>query len=198
MPKLDGTHLPERIRNRLADLKAGKEVAAKEIKALLSEDQFAAMNAAWQYQKELRTNKSAKGREEKNISFKTKREIHIEAYEAALIEANKDLLNSFRKRQLQSEVRAASVYIDAFKAAKAEGKTRYQADLVANNELKRAHLAQVEKKQLSHRDKEVEAMESKIKAELRKKMSPSELEQLEVLEEHDAAVAKASKKARRK
>jgi hypothetical protein len=33
MPKLNGTHLPERLTSRLADLKSGKEVAARDIKA---------------------------------------------------------------------------------------------------------------------------------------------------------------------
>ncbi len=47
MPKLDGTHLPERLAERLADLKADKEVAARDVKALLSDDQIAAMEAAW-------------------------------------------------------------------------------------------------------------------------------------------------------
>jgi hypothetical protein len=34
MPKLDGTHLPQRLAERLAELKAGKEVAARDVKAL--------------------------------------------------------------------------------------------------------------------------------------------------------------------
>ena len=45
MPKLDGTHLPERLEQRLADLKEGKEVAIRDVKALLSDEQIAAMDA---------------------------------------------------------------------------------------------------------------------------------------------------------
>jgi hypothetical protein len=34
MPKLNGTHLPERLASRLADLKSGKEVAARDTKSV--------------------------------------------------------------------------------------------------------------------------------------------------------------------
>ena len=47
MPKLNGTHWPERLAERLADLKADKEVAARDIKALLTDEQIAEMEAAW-------------------------------------------------------------------------------------------------------------------------------------------------------
>lgn len=64
MPKLDGTHLPSRLAERLADLKAGKEVAARDIKALLNDEQIAAMDAAWAEQQALRKGKRARTKEE--------------------------------------------------------------------------------------------------------------------------------------
>ena len=79
MPKLDLTHIAERLQERLADLKAGKEVAAREIRALLDDKQLAAMDVAWAEQQELRKERRAKIA----LGWKTKREIHIEAYENA-------------------------------------------------------------------------------------------------------------------
>ena len=46
MPKLDGTHLPQRLAERLADLRAGKEVAARDLNVLLNNEQIAEMEAA--------------------------------------------------------------------------------------------------------------------------------------------------------
>lgn len=56
MPKLDLTHIADRLKARLAELKAGKEVAAREIRALLNDEQLAAMDAAWVEQQDLRKN----------------------------------------------------------------------------------------------------------------------------------------------
>ena len=90
MPKLDGTHLPQRLADRLADLVAGKEVAKRDIEALLNDEQKAAMDAAWQHQQALRKVKRARTKEEvRELGWKTKREIHIEAYE------NADFYNGF-------------------------------------------------------------------------------------------------------
>jgi hypothetical protein len=58
MPKLNGTHLPSRLAERLADLQAGKEVAARDLKALLNDEQIAAMDAAWAEQQAFAQKKS--------------------------------------------------------------------------------------------------------------------------------------------
>jgi hypothetical protein len=199
MPKLDGTHLPQRLAERLADLKTDKEVAARDVKALLSDEQVAAMNAAWEEQQMLRKVKRARTKEEeKELGWKTKREIYIEAYEKALIEANEDVGDAFDERLEKSEVRAARIYLDTYFAARDEGKESYQAHLAANNELKRAHLARVDDAQddaMTRRFNQIEAMEDAIRAEIRKNMTPEELEQLEVLEEHEKALTKGRGKA---
>ena len=54
MPKLDGTHLPERLKQRLADLRSDN-VSKRDLEALLNAEQVAAMNAAWTEQQALRT-----------------------------------------------------------------------------------------------------------------------------------------------
>lgn len=85
MPKLDATHIAERLRSRLADLEAGAEVAAKDIRALLTKEQQAAMEAAWAEQQELRKIATARTDEEKQaLGWKTKRDIHTEAYKQAI------------------------------------------------------------------------------------------------------------------
>ena len=199
MPKLDGTHLPERLAQRLADLKADKEVAARDVKALLSDEQIAAMDVAWEEQQALRKVKRARTKEEeRKLGWKTKREIYIEAYEKALSEASEDIGDAFEERLRKAEVRGARIYLDTYFAAIDEGKEPYQADLAANNELKRAHLARVENAQedaMTRRRDEMEAMENAIRAQIRKNMTPEELEQLEILEEHERELAKGRGKA---
>ena len=197
MPKLDGTHLPQRLTDRLADLVAGKEVAKRDIEALLNDEQKAAMDAAWQHQQALRKVKRARTKEEeRELGWKTKREIHIEAYENAVKEAEEDVGDAFEDRLRKAEVRAAKIYLDTFFAARDEGKETHQAHLAANNELKRAHLERVENERTNARDKEVWAMEDAIRAEIRKKMTPEQLEQLEILEEHERATANGKAKTR--
>jgi len=197
MPKLDGTHLPQRLADRLADLVAGKEVAKRDIEALLNDEQKAAMDAAWQHQQALRKVKRARTKEEeKELGWKTKREIHIEAYENAVKEAEEDVGDAFEDRLRKAEVRAAKIYLDTFFKARDEGKETYQAHLAANNELKRAHLERVDNERTNARDKEVWAMEDAIRAEIRKNMTPEQLEQLEILEEHERATTNGKAKTR--
>jgi hypothetical protein len=197
MPKLDGTHLPQHLADRLADLVAGKEVAKRDIEALLNDEQKAAMDAAWQHQQALRKVKRARTKEEeRELGWKTKREIHIEAYENAVKEAEEDVGDAFEDRLRKAEVRAAKIYLDTYFKARDEGKETYQAHLAANNELKRAHLERVENERTNARDKEVWAMEDAIRAEIRKKMTPEQLEQLEILEEHERATANGKAKTR--
>lgn len=197
MPKLDGTHLPQRLADRLADLVAGKEVAKRDIEALLNDEQKAAMDAAWQHQQALRKVKRARTKEEeRELGWKTKREIHIEAYENAVKEAEEDVGDAFKEKLRKAEVRAARIYLDTFFKARDEGKETYQAHLAANNELKRAHLERVENERTNARDKEVWAMEDAIRAEIRKNMTPEQLEQLEILEEHERATANGKAKTR--
>jgi len=195
MPKLDGTHLPERLEKRLADLRSDKEVVKRDLEALLSDEQVAAMNAAWTEQQVLRTVKRARDKEEERaLGWKSKREVHIEAYEQALAAAQDGELEALLERMNKSEVRAAKIYLSSYFAARDENKDAYQADLAAKNALKRAHLGQVERKKRNTRDEEVRAMEDAIRAQIRKKMTPDELEQIEMSEEHERAANKGGQR----
>jgi hypothetical protein len=195
MPKLDGTHLPERIEQRLADLSSDKAVAKRDLEALLSDEQIAAMNTAWAEQQALRKVKRARDKQEElELGWKSKREIHIEAYEQALRQALDQMLEALQGRMKKDEVRAAKIYLSSYFAARDENKDAYQADLAAKNALKRAHLGQVERKKRNTRDEEVRAMEDAIRAQIRKKMTPDELEQIEMSEEHERAANKGGQR----
>ena len=64
MPKLDGTHIAERLKERIAKLKNGEEVAARDLRALLTDEQTAALDAAKKAQQELKKAKRARTKEE--------------------------------------------------------------------------------------------------------------------------------------
>lgn len=114
MPKLDGTHLPKRLAERLADLRAGKEVAARDIKALLSDEQTAAMDAAWAQQQALRRVKRARTKEqEQALVWKSNSRVHIEANEQALAAANGGVLKELERLQLEAAKRQMWISIDA-------------------------------------------------------------------------------------
>lgn len=145
MPKLDATHIAERLRKRLADLQAGADVAAKDIRALLTSEQAAAMEAAWAEQQQLRKIKRAKNEEERQqLGWKTKRDIHIEAYKQAVADSNANILDELRKMQDQAEIRQARIYFDALGKALDEDRTPEHARSMANNALTRAGLARMD------------------------------------------------------
>ena len=194
MPKLDGTHLPERLANRLNDLKSGKEVSARDIKALLDDEQVNAMHTAWSDQQALRKSKRARNKQEElALGWKTKRDIYIEVYELALMQAKANEQPAVEKRMQNAEVRQGRIYLEALGAALDAGKTNPQARALANNELTRNGMSRLDGafvRSASKRDREVWDMENALKAEIRKHMSAEELEQLRILEEHNAAVEK--------
>jgi hypothetical protein len=198
MPKLDGTHLPQRLTERLADLRAGKEVAARDLKALLNEKQIAAMNAAWEEQQTLRKKKRARTREEEiTLGWKTKREIQIEAYERAIAEADASMLATLEGLKRKTEVRQARIYLDSYFKATKEGKKTDVARNLANNDLTRAGLKRIDGQVVgyqSKRDREVWEMEQQILGRIRSEMTPEELKQLELVEEHEKALRERSKK----
>ena len=145
MPKLDATHIADRLRSRLADLEAGAEVAAKELRALLTPEQITAMEAAWAEQQELRKIATARTDEEKQaLGWKTKREIHIEAYKLAIADSNANILDELRKMQDQADIRQFRIYMDTLIKAEDDGYPKEQARSIANNALTRAGLARMD------------------------------------------------------
>lgn len=145
MPKLDATHIADRLRKRLAELQAGAEVAAKDVRALLTPEQSAAMEAAWAEQQALR--KTARARtdaEQQAAGWKTKREIRIAAFQQAIAESNKNILTELQKMQDQADIRQARIYFETYGKAIDEGRDKEQAKSMANNALTRAGLQRMD------------------------------------------------------
>ena len=200
MPKLDGTHLPQRLAERLADLRAGKEVAARDLKALLNNEQIAEMEAAWEEQQLLRKQKRARTKEEEvALGWKTKRDIHIEAYERAVAAANDGLVEEFERLQQQAEIRGANIYFDTLNQALKDGKDKSVATNLANNAMTRAGLRRMDGQPigmqgLTQRDREIRAMEDAMQQKAESEMDDYEREQLELLREYEKAVLANRKK----
>lgn len=194
MPKLDGTHLPERLAERLADLKADKEVAARDIKALLSDEQIAAMDKAWEEQQALRKVKRARTKdEERELGWKTKREIYIEAYEKAFNEASDGVLKELERLQLEATKRQMRIYFETLNEALKEGKEKRVAENLANNALTRAGLRRMDGQKigtegLTRRDREIREMEEAIMKKAVSEMDEYEREQYELSQAYEKAL----------
>jgi hypothetical protein len=168
MPKLDGTHIADRLQRRLDELIRGEEVAARDLKSLLTDEQAAAMDAAWAQQQVLRKQKRARTREEEiKFGWKTKREIHIEALSQALREAELNELAAWQKKAYDAEVRQGSVYLDELKAQTDAGVDTRTAKTRANNALTRSKLKRLDGQMvgtqgLNKRDREIREIEDAI------------------------------------
>jgi hypothetical protein len=191
------------LESRLAELRAGKEVAARDIRALLSDEQIAEMDAAWAAQQELRKKRRARTKEEEQeLGWKTKRDIYIEAYERALKAAQESELEALEQRMHQAELRQARVFFDEFGKQLDAGVDSAVAMDRANNALTRAGLrrldgAVVGTQGLTKRDREVREMEEQLRKKFEAEMTDYEREQLELLREHEKALQEQRKKQRR-
>jgi hypothetical protein len=167
MPKLNNIQIADRIRKRIAELESGNEIAAKDVSALLTDEQVARLDAAWQEQELLRMGKRAVTEEQKQaLGWKSKREVRIEVFKQALAEANGNMLSSLKKEQQEKKVRQTRIYFDTYFEALDEGVTKHQAQGRANNALTRAGLARIDGasvNQISKRDKYVREMEERLK-----------------------------------
>ena len=145
MPKIDASHLPDRIRQRVAELEAGQEVAARDIAAVLSEVQQQGLALAWAAQQELRKGKRPRSEAERQaLGWKSLREARLEVLRAAMDEAEDNLSAAFEVLASKAEVRQAGIYMDALIRAQALGKTEQEARNFANNELTRAGLRRMD------------------------------------------------------
>ena len=198
MPKLDGTHIAERLKERIAKQKNGEEVAARDLRALLTDEQTAALDAAKKAQQELKKAKRARTKEEENaLGWKSIREIHIEALEAALKEAEEDEVGAWEKRMRDAEIRQARIYFDTLESEIKAGKELQTAKNKANNDLTRAGLRRMDGQivgHLSKRDKEISELETALIQQATNELDDYEKEQLELLKAHNKAVEENRKK----
>ena len=168
MPKLDDIHLVDRLRERLAELKADKEVAPRELRALLNDEQIKAIDDAWVFQKQLRKTTKARTKEKQiELGYKSKRDIHIEIYEQAINEL--DIVGVFEKKLRDAEIKKMRIYMDSYSKAVDKGLPIAQAKNIANNALTTAKLSRMDGQSVTHqnkRDKEIVEMEAALKKQL--------------------------------
>ena len=186
MPKLNTEQLMERMQKRIHQLELGEEVAAKDIKALLSTEQQQQLVDALAAQAELKKNKRARTDEEKQaLGWKSIREVRLDVLRAALNAANDGLLEDYERRLNEKEVRQANIYLREYSDARKADKSVFAAQGAANNALTRAALPRVDGQDvnsMSKRDREVFALEAQLKEHIRSQMTAEELEQLDMLE----------------
>lgn len=181
-------------------MQRGQEVAARDLRALLTAEQQVAMDAAWAEQQELRKKKRARTKEEEiALGWKSKRDIHIDALIAALQEAHENELAAWEKRLLDAEVRQGRVFFDELSEQLDAGVDMQTAKTRANNALTRAGLRRLDgqligTQGLTPRDREIRAIEDAILQKAESELDDYEREQLELLREHEKAVLENRKK----
>ena len=148
MPKIDGTHILQRLTERLAQLEDGEEIAAKEIRSLLTPEQQQELEEAWKEQQELRKAKRARTvEEEKELGWKSKREVRIEVFKRALKAADEGVDKEFERLQAEATKRQLKIYFNALEEAKKLGKDKTEAENYANNELTRNKLSRMDSRE---------------------------------------------------
>ena len=171
MPKLDALQTAERLQKQLDRLRLGEEVAVRDLRALLTEQQRNELDTAWLEQQQLRKQKRARTDvEQRALGWKTKREIQIHVVQVALAEIEKNELSVLESKLADKEVRQAKIFLREFSTARKNGKDYRSACLWANNELVRSGLKRIdgqETRGLSKRDKEVREMEERILTRIR-------------------------------
>ncbi|CAM8645666.1 hypothetical protein MCEMSE6_02053 [Oxalobacteraceae bacterium] len=191
MPKLNKVQIADRLRDRVEGLRNGKEIAARDLRALLTKEQVAAIDTAWTEQQALRKVKRARTKEEEQaLGWRSKREIQIEMLEQVINQAEDQMLDTYEELRRKAELRQARIYLDSYFGARDAGKTEAEAQSSANNDLTRAGLRRVDGQVVGHtsqRDKEIWEMENQLQQQVKTQMSAEELEQIELLEEHERA-----------
>jgi len=198
MPKLNKVQIADRLSERLDDLRNGKEVAARDLRALLTDEQIVAIDTAWAEQQALRKLKRARTKEEEQaLGWRSKREIQIEVLEQVVRQADDQMLEVLDELQEKTEIRQARIFLESYSKARAAGKSEAVARTLANNDLTRAGLRRADGKVVGHynqRDRAVWELENKLRERQKAEMSAEELEQIELLEAHDRAWANKLKK----
>ena len=193
MPKLNHFQITSRLEARLAELESGVEIEARDIKALLTDEQNQLLDRLWDEQQLIRTTHKTKAKAEADgLVWKTKKELRIDVYKQAISAAKESVLDEILKEQEASEVRAAKIFMNAFGEALDKDKDGMVAGNIAlvrngfrriDNETRRLGLNQ--------RDREILAMENAIKDRIIRNMSAEELEQYELAQEHEKSIKKA-------
>jgi hypothetical protein len=195
VPKLNNTHLPQRIQEHIEKMEHGEEVEAKKDKTLLNDEQRQALKDALAHQQQLKKlHKRPKTQEEKDkIGWKEIREVRLEIYKQALAELQTNLAKDMKELQRQREAKANREYMDAWSKAIKEGKSGASAQSVGNIALTRAGFSPSHSAGLSKRDREIRDMEDALRKQFEVQASDEEKEHLAILKEHEKALEKRKK-----
>jgi hypothetical protein len=191
MPKLNDTHLPERLKEAIKQLEEGKEVEAKKNKTLLNAKQQQALVDAWDQQQELRKqHKPPKTEEEKQkIGWKDKREVRIDIYKQALAELEEDIFDIHLKQLEKEQAKATKAYLKGY-----FGATGLQdKDSAGKISAQRAGFKVSSGTSMSKRDLEVRKIEEELLKQFEAEMTDEEREQRELLKETEKAERKNKK-----
>ena len=190
MPKLNDTHLPERLEEAIKQLEAGEEVEAKKNKTLLSATQQKELENAWTQQQALRQkHKPPKTEEEKKkIGWKDKREVRIDIYKQALAELEENFVDIHLKQLAKEQAKATRAYLKGYFGAS----ERQDKDSAGKIEVQRAGF-KPNYGQRTSRDEEVREMEEALMKQFEAEMTDEEREQRELLKEHENDTQKRRK-----
>ena len=195
MPKLNNTHLPERIQEQIAKMERGEEVEAKKDKTLLNEQQQKELKEALAHQQQLKkTHKRPKTQEEKDaIGWKEIRDVRLGIYKQALEELSANVVDDIKELQRQREAKAARVFMDAWSRAGKEGKVGNSALSAGNIALTRAGFGIPQSSMLTKRDREIRALEEGLLKQFESELSSEQKEQLDLVREQEKVVKKRKK-----
>jgi hypothetical protein len=179
MPKINATHLTERLQDHITKMERGEEVEAKKDKTLLSSQWQQALKDALQAQKALKkSHKRPKTQAEKDaLGWKEIREVRLEIYRQALVELKEDMHLHLRELQHQGEVKAARVFMDAWSRAIKDGKDGLSAMITGQIAQTRAGFDPKQSVGLTKRDREIQQMEEAILKQLANQSSQSDKQQ---------------------
>ncbi len=191
MPKLNDTHLPERLKEAIKQLEAGEEVEAKKNKTLLNATQQKELENAWTQQQALRKkHKPPKTEEEKRkIGWKDKREVRIDIYKQALAELEENFVDIHLKQLAKEQAKATRAYLKGYFGAT----ERQDKDSAGKIEVQRAGFTPNSISVRGGRDKEVRDLEEQLLKRFEAEMTEEEREQRELLKETERAERKNRK-----
>ena len=191
MPKLNPTHLPERLKEAIKELEAGIEVEAKKNKTLLNAQQQKELDDAWTKQQALRKqHKPPKTEaEKKKIGWKEKREVRIDIYKKALAELDEDIFDIHLKQLEREQAKATKAYLKGYFGA-TDGQDKDSAGKIA---VQRAGFMVSTTRGMSKRDLEVRRIEEELLKRFEAEMTEEEREQRELLKETERAERKSKK-----
>ncbi len=191
MPKLNDTHLPERLKEAIKQLEEGKEVEAKKNKTLLNANQQKELDDAWTKQQALRKqHKPPKTEaEKKKIGWKDKREVRIDIYKQALADLEENVFDIHLKQLDKEQAKATKAYLKGYFGAT----ERQDKDSAGKIEVQRAGFKVSNGRSMSKRDLEVRRIEEELLKRFEAEMTDEEREQRDLLKETEEAERKARK-----